>query len=98
MLIKDLHKQSILQIMHKHQNNSFPLVINYSFKRNEEIHAHNTRQSSYLHPVNITTEQGKQSIEYEGPILWNEVPEEIGNIQSYNSFRKEVKKYCISQY
>ena len=54
----------------------------------------NLRNGKTLVSSNIkTVNYGKQSISYLAPIIWSQVPEEIRNSESVNSFKNKIKKW-----
>ncbi|CAF2088983.1 unnamed protein product [Rotaria magnacalcarata] len=45
----------------------------------------------------ITSRQGRRSIMYTGPLLWNSMPQNIRSLTSVSSFKANVKKLLLSQ-
>ena len=52
-------------------------VFDKFFTLNEDRHDHLTRISNRLHIDRRRNEQAKQMITYEGPLIWNILPEKI---------------------
>ena len=43
------------------------------FKRNRDVHSHNTRQSTNYHLPKVHTNLGKKGIRFHGAIIWNKI-------------------------
>ena len=59
-------------------------------KNNKVIHKYNTRQKDDFHIDAIKSEIGKRSIKYKGSKLWNDLPGELKEIQSLQSFKYKL--------
>ena len=53
---------------------------------------------AFLSPVTQTECYGKGCISYLATIIWNQVPEEIKNSKSVNSFKKKIKQWIPENY
>ena len=62
-----------------------------------EIFTLNRSLNSSRRPYNLMVPRinqstfGLRSIQYEGPRIWNHLPDDIKMVQSYNSFMKMIK-------
>lgn len=62
------------------------------FRKNNS--SYNLRsQSDFCLPVPRTEQYGKNSLQYFGPIVWNMVPQDIGNSSSLSEFKIKIKKW-----
>ena len=64
-------------------------------EENKVIHKYNTRQKDDFHIDAIKLEIGKRSIKYKGSKLWNDLPAELKQIQSLQSFKYKLKNYSL---
>ena len=56
--------------MFRIQNNELPIFQNV-FKRNRDIHSHDTRQKDHFHIPPSKTKLGKASLRYSGASIWD---------------------------
>jgi hypothetical protein len=97
LLVKDIYNLSVLQFVYKQRCDLLPSIFNNFFTQNTSIHSHNTRQSKGLYANHPKNKYGLNRIKYQGPILWNSIPEKTRNL-SLTTFVKKVKKSFISLY
>jgi len=62
-------------------------------KHNSEIHGHNTRRKQDLQQCNTTLYQ--KSVMNMGTKLYNKLPIQIKQLDTYKGFKKEVKKFLV---
>jgi len=74
--LHDINILQIAQFMYKYPHYLLPTVFNDYFVLNSDIHEHNTRSSAKnkYHLPSIATNIHKFSIEFSGPIIWNNTP------------------------
>ena len=74
----------------------------YTFSNNfftqADVHDHNTRNRNNLVVPQYRRARTQSSIFYQGISLWNNLPSEVREIQSLNSFKSHVKSTLISYY
>jgi len=80
-----LHQFNILLFMHNYvyHRNKLPVVFSTYFEENKVIRKYNTRQKNDFHIDSIKSEIGKRSIKYKDSKLWNDLPAELKEIQSF---------------
>ena len=61
-------------------------------------HSRVTRNCQLAFPKFHRLEKTQQSVTFQGPTLWNTLPEELKNIRSLPLFKVKLKKYFISKY
>ncbi len=98
LLINDIYKLYILKFVYKHQNNNLPNIFNHYFILNNNIHNHRTRQSNAIHIKQTSNKKGKDTIKYQGAVLWNSIPDAIRKAQTIKTFSKKIKKHLLSFY
>ena len=67
---EDINRYLIGRLMFRIQNNELPIFQNF-FKRNRDIHSHDTRQKDYFHIPPFKTKLGKANLRYNGASIWN---------------------------
>ena len=67
--------QQLAIILFKILHNLVPTRLNSLLKTTSSVHSHNLRNSKYnLFVPRPSTEAGKRSFQYRGPVLWNSLP------------------------
>ena len=79
--------------MYSYHHNKLPTFFNNFFITNENIHSYNTRSKSKIHLEFRRTNYGQFSMRYRGAIIWNNLPNDLKIINSYNHFKKSLKLY-----
>ena len=69
-------------------------TISESFSRNNKTYGENDKLK--FHIPNIKLEITKNSIFYQGPRSWNNIPSPIQNKKSLSSFKCSYKKYLMT--
>lgn len=93
-----LHDYQLLLLVHKcmfHQN-LLPEVFHDYFVCNSLVHSHCTRSSHNLHLYSIRSGFGSRCVKFKASQLWNELPADVRNIQSFNCFKFKLRKYLSS--
>jgi hypothetical protein len=63
-----------------------------------DVHSHETRNTKQLFVPNVRfNEYGKRSISYSASMKWNELPNEIKNAPSLNTFKTKLKTHILSK-
>ena len=64
-----------------------------------EIHPYSTRSKTKhkFYVPRTRTNLGKTTIQYQGPIIWNEIPDEYRE-KNFTSLKRSLKKYYIEKY
>ena len=60
-------------------------------------HSHNTRRSNLAFSVPQVKSQGAKTFNYNGIILWNNLPNEIKTSLTVSVFKSQCKVYCLNQ-
>ena len=97
----DLYLQSQLKLLYKHRTAQVPVYIaNIPMSRPLDIHDHDTRYKTELHPL-ASTNYGGTTIRYSLPCLLNTMPAHLAdllNCTSVNNLKTEFKKRIILNY
>ena len=67
------------------------------FTNNESIHSYNTRSATKIHVEFKRTNYAKFSLRCKGATMWNSLPDDIKNIDSFDRFKKGLKLYIQNQ-
>ena len=86
--INDIFKFNVALFMFKNRN--LPLFHNF--------HQHDTRNRNNLVPVFHRLSQTQRSLSFLGPATWNSLPQNLKEIRSEHTFKRELKKYLILGY
>ena len=93
---EDINKHLIGRLMFRIQNNELPIFQNF-FKRNRDVHFHDTRQKDYFHIPPFKTKLGKASLRYNGASIWNVILKVgIDTKSSEFQFAKSLKSEILS--
>lgn len=94
--IYDINALQISLFVFQHRMNLLPSSFHNLFLSNNQVHSYPTRTSSDLHTVYFRTTQGQFTVRYQGPLLWNKLPNHLKNCTSLSLFKKGLKKHLLS--
>src|SRR6218665_2083595 len=96
LTLNNINKYQILLFMFRYHHSLLPKTINIHFQTGSQIHGHYTRFSHHYrsHYARINTKEF--SIHCIGPVLWNNLPEEVKTLYSINSFKYHLKQLLIN--
>ena len=92
--ITKLHCFQILSIIEKciyHKELLPNIYHNYLFE-NYKIHDYDTRNKNNLHLSTVNLSNGSRAIYFKGCNLWNQLLEDIKNVQYITTFKYKLKK------
>ena len=98
LTVYQIYNSQLAIYMYKIQNNLIPRLGHHHFISNMAIHDYNTRSNHHLHIPYCRTKMRQNTIQFQGPKLWNLLPEEIKSAPSVNIFKKRIRTYinnCI---
>ena len=87
--IEDMYKHSIACYTYSHPE----ILVNF-----ERTHPYYTRNYDSLLTPFMRLRSTQQSVRYNAVQIWNEIPDEIKNSISKQSFKFKYKRYLLSQY
>ena len=97
--VADLFELEVSKFMHSHFHNSLPLCFSSFFVESRYLHSYPTRHAEQRN-YNVSmfrTNRGKRSIQFLGPTIWNNTPNEIRSL-SKTSFKNKMKSSILSRY
>ena len=83
--------QTLATELYKVYNNISQTTFEELFTRNNNGYYLRSK-SDFVFPQIRTVLKGSNSIRCFGPIIWNLIPEELKNITSLNTFKKEIRR------
>ena len=96
--IMDLNKLNIALFMFCYKQNLLPNSLMNYFHLNTSVHNYSTRISRNIHIPQCNTSLFKNSIFFQGPVIWNSVPVDIQNSSSVSVFKRKYKMFLLSKY
>ena len=89
-----LHDFNIIVLIFKcyYHKNQVPEIFQHYFITNNTLHNHYTRNNNDLFVKPFTSSWGKRNLLYHGSNLWNELPTNIKQFASVESFKTSLKK------
>ena len=78
-------------MIHKVLKKREPQYLSEKLQYREEVAQRGTRHGMNLHFPRVRLEEGRRSFSYFGPKLYNDLTENVKSIDSYMSFKKELK-------
>lgn len=97
--IRDLYTYQLAihmyRIHHKLLPNDLPT---FTFTIRSDIHRYNTRHASDLHIAPTDTKLAENTINTQGPIIWNIMNDNIKKCYSLPMFKTHVKNYILASY
>ena len=83
-------------MMFKYSLGIVPKPITLLFTRNDEIHHHNTRHSSLLHPMIGRTEATYTTFRSQAILIWNYISKQMPINVTITCFKKTSLKYLLA--
>ena len=97
--ILDLNKLVIHRIallMFKNSKDTLPKPVSELFKKNSDVHSHNTRNKASLYSQFGASEATHANFSFHGVHIWNILGNKIDNNVSYAGFKNLSKLYIQS--
>ena len=96
--LQELYSVQLNLLMYKHKNNALPPKIQKMFTRNTDVYKHNTRQIQATHINHRRLKCVSDSFICAGPRSWLNLPTQIKECRTEQSFKTNLKKLFIAQY
>ena len=97
-ILRKLNDCSLLSTKYKNlYTHQLPSVFSSYFEENTLIHHHNTgtREKHQFHISSVSSEYGKRTIKYKGIKLWNNLPVDVKETKSLQSFKHKIQKFIL---
>ena len=98
LTIEKTHKLDLAKLMYKSKNNLLPTSIGNFFEFSSEQITHNHFVRNRQRPIRLlcSSKTGEKSVQYKSFKLWDVIPSEIRNSESFTIFNKKTfKEYLI---
>ena len=73
-----------------------PELFNSLFVKNMDIHNYDTRTKSHIRVNYGRTNFSHSILTYQGPKLWNELPQSVRESVALNSFKRKLKYFLLN--
>ena len=90
-----IYKFQLATYMYKIQNRLIPTLDHQAFNTGSSFHHHDTRHKNDLCKPSCRTKLHQNSFCFQGPELWNSLPDHIRAAPSLNIFKSGVKSYLL---
>ena len=68
------------------------------FSTRSQVHTRNTRNKDKIHIPSFRSTAGQRSFSYRAVQLWNDLPESLANIESFNVLRIQLKDVHLTSF
>ena len=91
--VYEIYKYQLAVYMYKILNQLVSQLDHHLFKRGNSIHSHDTRFKNDLRKMACRTRMRQITICFQGPKLWNSLPNSIKCLPSLSSFKRNMKSW-----
>ena len=95
--VHELMKLDQAVTVHKFLNGQCPQVLKQTFTKRSQVSKYETRRSGDLQVPRTRHEITNKSFSYKGAKVWNEIPNNLRNVESVANFKKQAKNYFLGQ-
>ena len=74
-----------------------PPTFLHLFIKSNEVHSYNTRNAKMYRTHSCKTTTKQHTILFNGPKLWNSLPENIKQAETFGCFRNGMKKHLLDE-
>ena len=68
----------------------------WNFQSNQMIHKYNTRHKLNIHQAYCRTLTRQNTLQFQGPKVWNSLPDVIKHLPSIFLFKRKLKLYLLT--
>ena len=88
-----IYSLQVSSFMYLYHNDALPIAFTQIFQTGNQIHQYSTRYSDFYRPHTCRTNIKKFSILFQGPRIWNSLPNDIKNAPSFSIFKRVIKPF-----
>ena len=88
-----IYSLQVSSFMYLYHNDALPISFTQIFQTGNQIHQYSTRYSDFYRPHTCRTNIKKFSILFQGPRIWNSLPNDIKNAPSFSTFKRVIKPF-----
>ena len=96
------YKHQCLTLVHDAINGNSPEIVGTFVKLTATKNSYSLRAKEQnpldIQKPNLKSRQGQSSFRLKGPALWNELPNELREIEKRNIFKKRLKVHLMANY
>ena len=89
----NIYSLQVSSFMYLYHNGALPLSFTQIFQTGSLTHQHSTRYSHLYRPHTCRTNIKQFSILFQGPRIWNSLPNNIKAAPSFNAFKRLIKPF-----
>ena len=87
-----IYSLQVCSFMHLYHNDALPISFTQIFQTGNQIHQYST-YSDFYWPPTCRTNIKKFSILFQGPRIWNSLPDNIKNAPCFSIFKRVIKPF-----
>ena len=95
--VNELIKLDQAMMVHKILNEQCPEILKQKFTKRSQVSKYETRRANDLQVPRPRLEITKKSFSYRGAKVWNDIPNNIRNVESAALFKKQARNYFLGQ-
>ena len=95
--VNELIKLNQATMVHKILNEQFPEILLQKFTKRSQVSKYEKRRANDLRVPSPRLEITRKSFSYKGAKVWNDIPNNIRNVESAALFKKQVRNYFLGQ-
>ena len=95
--VHELIKLDQGMMVHKILNEQCPEILKQKFTKRSRISKYETRKANDLQIPRPRLEITKKNFSYKGAKVWNDIPNNIRNVESAALFKKQARNYILGQ-
>ena len=96
--LSQLNEVSKAKFLHKYKMNKLPPSFeNFLVRNTTHRYALRSRETNDFACVWGKTIYGMKKIQFDGVRLWNQIPKDIRNIDSFRDFKKKIKEFFLNR-
>ena len=88
-----IYSLQVSAFMYLYHHDALPIAFTQIFQTGNQIHQYSTRYSDFYRPHTCRTNIKKFSILFQGPRIWNSLPNNIKNAPTFNIFKRVIKPF-----
>ena len=88
-----IYSLQVSSFMYLYHNDALPIAFTQIFQTGNQIHQYSTRYSDFYRPHTCRTNIKKFSILFQGPRIWNSLPNNTKNAPTFNIFKRVIKPF-----
>ena len=88
-----IYSLQVSSFIYLYHHDALPIAFTQIFQTGNQIHQYSTRYSDFYRPHTCRTNIKKFSILFQGPRIWNSLPNNIKNAPTFNIFKRVIKPF-----